>query len=311
MHGLSAASAPAHCRPARIVALPLGSQSTTRSVPPLQVKHAATHAPFQHILSRIVKAVEAAVEPVGGGVAALPVVFAGDWNELGFLGRLKNEAEARGYFSVGERRFYNLMFQKDANGNLTNRDGCARGTLQQRDRMMEGYGEVQGAQVVGGTKLARFPFAVSPMPTDNILFSCCGAHDDVTSTVRCDYDEFASDHLPVEATVTSSQGTIKIVSWNVGQTDLTYFYRAQPEHVAKVKGTLIKFAADELAPGSLELPITENGDVIDERAKSEDSRVVATKGTRWVTVGWPANVNAGLAKIFAGGGGGGGGGDAA
>ena len=35
------------------------------------------------------------MEPeVGGGVAALPVVFAGDWNELGYTGRLKNEAEA-------------------------------------------------------------------------------------------------------------------------------------------------------------------------------------------------------------------------
>ena len=267
------------------------------------VKYAATHAPFQQILTRIVKAVEAAVEPTAGrGVEALPFVFAGDWNELGYTGRLKNEAEATGYFSVGDRRFYNLMFQKDADGKLRNRDGCARGTLQQSDRMMEGCAEVQGGQVIRGKRMARFPFAVSPVPTDNVLFSCCGAHDDLTSTVRCDYDQFASDHLPVEATVTRSQGTIKVVSWNIGQTDLTYFYGAQPEHVYRVKGTLIKFAANELAPASLELPMTESRDVIDKRAKSEDSRVVATKGTRWVTVGWPANVNAGLAKIFAGGG---------
>ena len=130
------------------------------------------------------------------------------------------------------------------------------------------------------------------------------------------YEVDRRSDVPVEATISSNQGAIKVVSWNIGQTDLAYFYHALPKHWelgdARVAhdelhaGTLIKFAADELilAPASLELHVTEESDVIDEKAESEDGRVIATKGTRWVTVGWPANVNAGLAKIFAGGGGG-------
>lgn len=281
------------------------------------IEHAATHAPFQLILSRIVDAVEAAAmgqeQESGSSVKTLPFIFGGDWNELGYRGRLKKEAEAAGFFSIGDRRFYNLMFEMDADGNgYKQRDGCKYGTMQQRGRMCEVWDAVvQGDKVVGAERMKRFPFAVSTVPTDNILFSCveeeevdANACHELTSTVQCDYDQFASDHVPVEATVTARRGgPIKVVSWNVGGSDLTYFYGAQPDHLGPVQGTLIKFAADELtlAPDSLELLVTEATDVIDETVvESEDGRVVATEGTRWVTVGWPANVNAGLAKIFAG-----------
>eukprot|EP00663_Eupelagonemidae_sp_cell21sb_P007812 gene7812-5523_t len=112
--------------------------------------------------------------------------------------------------------------------------------MQQRDRMVEGWAvQLQGETVVGG-KMARFPFPVTSMPTDNILFSCCveevekggSACNELTSSaVQVDYDQFASDHIPVEATFTSKRSggvPLKVVSWNIGGSDLTYFYGAHP-----------------------------------------------------------------------------------
>ena len=126
----------------------------------------------------------------------------------GYRGRLKQEAEETGHFAVGDRRFYNLMFERGAAGDLTNREGCKHGTLQQRHRMIEGCAaEMKDGQVVSGKMMNQFPFPVSAMPGDNILFSCVdGDATGFTSTLTCDYDEFASDHVPVKATITSSKG---------------------------------------------------------------------------------------------------------
>merc|ERR1711971_136509 len=129
------------------------------------------------------------------------------------------------------------------------------------------------------------------MPTDNILWSCveCDAKE-LTSQISCDYEEFASDHVPVKGTVTTLKGTITAVTWNIGQTDLTYFYSAGPEYLktstgGKVPGTIILFAPEEAPPESLDLPITEESDVYfrwptSDVTASEEDRFVAPKGSR-------------------------------